>query len=218
MSATKHLRSVARYSGTPLLYLAIRLLFKFVLKVSLVICRLSSRPARRTDEHSRSTPYAQVFYSSVIVENEHFVPKDGVPWCVACNDKAMTASSDELQRRARAYAIWMIVYDQHAAYSVPITVGQECIPGARKFIASLLTPCAHASKLAHGPAHPHDLGTALEAQVAQDDSQIDPVRQEDLLELAHRVCRIRTDPEGKGQSGSKGGQLGSPQQAQGRHR
>lgn len=44
------------WAGTPLLYLAIRFLFKFVLKV---------------------------FYSSIIVENPEFVSSDGTP-CILC--------------------------------------------------------------------------------------------------------------------------------------
>ena len=43
------------WSGTPLLYLAIRFLFKFVLKI---------------------------FYSSIVIENPEFVPSDGMPWSV----------------------------------------------------------------------------------------------------------------------------------------
>ncbi|KAK9893278.1 hypothetical protein P389DRAFT_21761 [Cystobasidium minutum MCA 4210] len=64
--------------GTPLPYLLIRLLFKFVLKV---------------------------FYSSIVIENSHFIPPDGTP-CILCvnhsnslTDALITITSVPLSKR-----------------------------------------------------------------------------------------------------------------------
>ena len=58
--------------GIPTPYLLIRLLFKFVLKVSPNLIKIAHMNA--------SLNFHKVFYSSIVIENLHRVPPDGVPW------------------------------------------------------------------------------------------------------------------------------------------